>query len=281
MLSRVLKNVLRDLAAYASRETLTPQRLTELANAHAAQGQHAAAAGLYERALRADPQYAAAHNNYALSLTALGRLREAWAESEWRFQLQEQTRHFFAQAPIPRWRGEALPSGALVVLWEQGAGDMLQHLRFLPLAAERVRHLAFLCPEPLRRLVQASFPRLELVRASAPVRWSDYAAFSPLLSLPHALGVHERDLPDRPYLRAPEPAPGASPAGVGIVWRASDFDPARNCSLEDFSPLAASGHALASLQTLITPAERATLHAWRVQDLGSGFGDFLDTACAM
>jgi hypothetical protein len=56
------------------RDEFSAQQLAELANARALAGEHAAAVALYERAIAAEPGYAAVHNHYALSLTALGRL---------------------------------------------------------------------------------------------------------------------------------------------------------------------------------------------------------------
>ena len=58
----------------------TAEELVELGNARAASGDHAAAEIYYQRALALDAGFFVAHNNCALSLTALGRLREAWAE---------------------------------------------------------------------------------------------------------------------------------------------------------------------------------------------------------
>jgi tetratricopeptide (TPR) repeat protein len=258
----------------------TAEELTEAGNARAAQGDHRAAAELYERALAADPALAVAHNNYALSLTALGRWRESWAHGEWRLQLQEETRAFLAQPPIPLWRGEPLPN-ELLVLWEQAFGDMLQYLRFLPRAAERVGALSFVCPPQLRRLVAASFPAVELLAPSDTVTWSDYMALVPLLSLPHVLDLSDGDLSGEPYLRVDAADVAPHSGSIGILWRASDFDRTRNCALADLQPLAASGRRLVSLQVQPTDAEQEQLSRWGVEECGSTFKDFYDTARTM
>lgn len=249
----------------------------QLADRLALAGEHREALVKYDEALALDPQDAWTRNNRALSLTAVGRIREAWAESEVRFQLQEKTRRFWAAPPCPRWDGGALP-GRLLVLWEQGFGDMLQHLRFLAPAARRTQGIAFLCPPPLRRLVAASFPQVALLDPKQPVDWRAFSACIALLSLPHALDADWDSLPGTPYL-AVSPPPGGRPGGVGIVWRSSAFDPARNCALEALLPLQQGGHALVSLQADLNPEEQATL---RSKDIPARAGeDFYGTAEAM
>jgi tetratricopeptide repeat protein len=259
-------------------EDTAAEALIDEGNARAAAGEHAAAVALFERAIAREPQNATAHTNLSISLTALGRLREAWARAEWRFELQSKTRRFLAEAPLARWRGEALRQGRLLVLWEQGYGDMLQYLRFLPLARERVAGVAFLCPADLLRLCAASFPWAELLDAAiAQPEWKNYGAYVPLLSLPHALGLDESRLPARPYLTT---GSGRSAArDVGLSWRSSAFDASRDCPLETL--LLKTELRLASLQAQISDQERELLRRWNVEDLRSGPGDFMDTARAI
>lgn len=253
------------------------QDLVELGNARAASGDHEAAAQCYERALAIDSLYLGAHVNRALSLTALGRLREAWAEAEWRFDLEPSLRDFIRKPPVPRWRGQAMED-ELVVLAEQGAADMFQYLRFLPLALERVGALGFLCPPQLRSLMAESFPTVELLSPDQRVTWSDYVAFVPLLSLPHAMKLDAKDIPQAPYLKA---RTQAKPEKVGIVWRSGAFGPEADCRLEDLQPLAERGRKLVSLQEAPTREEEALLRTWGVEELGSAFSDYGDAAAAL
>ncbi len=263
-----------------SREEASAQALIDRGMERASAGDHPGAVAFFKDAIEREPQLAVAHTNLSLSLTALGRLREAWAQAEWRFELQSKTRRFVAEAPLPRWRGEPLPLGRLLVLWEQGFGDMLQHLRFLPPARERVEGLACLCPAPLLRLCAESFPWAELLDPTAgQPAWSRYAAYVPLLSLPHALGLDETQLPAAPYLKTK--ANGQECRGLGFAWRSSAFDPARDCRLEALAPLRELGIRLVSLQVSASDAEHEMLRRWGVEDLGAGFGDFMDTALAM
>ncbi len=276
MLVRLLRGIWHRRRAAGAQSA---QQLCDEGNRLAAAGAHERAAALYERALAADPRLAVAHSNRALSLTALGRLGEAWEEAEWRLALQTKTREFIARVPIARWRGEPL-AGTLLVLWEQGLGDMIQHLRFLGLAAARAGRAAFLSPPKLAGLARASFPQVEVLAVEhAPPDWSRFAAYVPLLSLPLALRLEPKVLPAAPYLCvppgvAPRAAPRARPA-VGIVWRSGPDEPGRDCPLPLMLALAAPGLSLVSLQFEPTARERAQLAAAGVPE---GAGDFLETA---
>jgi tetratricopeptide (TPR) repeat protein len=249
--------------------------LAGLGDCEAFAGRHGAALERYDEAIAVDPGDPWIRNNRAQSLLAAGRLREAWAESEARFELQARTRAFWQAPPVPRWRGESL-AGALIVLWEQGLGDIIQHLRFLPLARARVGGLAFLCPVPLVRLVAASFPDIEIVATGAPLSWDRYAACAPLLSLPHVLDLDWATLPRAPYLRA-EPGRRADSGlrRVGIVWRSSRFDSRRDCQLEELLEIEQAGAQAVSLQHEPTAEEEARLGARLAT---APVRDFYDTA---
>lgn len=248
-----------------------------LADCHALAGEHRAALPLYEEALAHDPHDALIRNNRALSLTAVGRIREAWTEAEVRFQLQEKTRKFWERPPCPRWNG-AMLKGRVAVLWEQGFGDMLQHLRFLPLAGRRSGGVAFVCPAALSQLVAASFPFVELLPAARPVRWEAFDACIALLSLPLVLGVDWDNLPSAPYLSVSRRSveKKSSVPTVGLVWRSSAFDPARNCPLAALLPLKDAGVSLASLQLNPSAEEAAMLREHGIESLAGA--DFHATA---
>lgn len=261
----------------------TAEAWVDEGNRCAARGDDAAALACFDRAIAQRPRMAVAHSNRALSLFALGRTRDAWTAAEWRFALQEKTRRFAAAPPVPRWRGEPL-AGRLIVLWEQGLGDVLQHLRFLPEAAARTGGLAFLCPVPLASLVAHAFPGIDVLgaeRGCSPP-WNDYAAYAPLLSLPLALGSDPDALPAPPYLRGsatlPRRPPDRARPEVGIVWRTSGDEPHRDCPLEALLGLADHGIRLVSLQFAPTPAERAVLARAGVDERA---GDFRATADAV
>jgi hypothetical protein len=62
--------------------------------------------------------------------------------------------------PKPRWQGEPLQGKTLLVWGEQGAGDILQFVRYLPRLAERVHaqggRLLLSANKPLQSLLDAA-----------------------------------------------------------------------------------------------------------------------------
>ncbi|HVC10153.1 MAG TPA: tetratricopeptide repeat protein [Burkholderiales bacterium] len=277
-------------AAFEEALALQPEfapALTGLGDLCANGGDHPAAAGFYRRALDAEPDLAVSHNNLSLSLTALGELEPAWREAEWRYELP-QVRNYYPRGKLtPRWDGTPLGGRRLLVHWEQGYGDVIQHLRFLGPLAARAPGFVFECPPPLLRLASASFGAAQVVESREGLPPFDVCA--PLLSLPLLLGSKRDALPAPPYLSADSVAAarfrGQWSAGgrklLGVAWRSSSFDPARDADLGELLALATPRTQLISLQKDPTAQERELLRARGALDAGSGFTDFFDTAAAI
>jgi Tfp pilus assembly protein PilF len=136
------------------------------------------------------------------------------------------------------WLGGPLDGGSILVVAEQGIGDLFQFLRFVPLLGDRGADQVLVeAPAGTAALLTASGFRT-VPRGSRPA--TDW--FVPLLSLPHRLGM-DRDLLGHrvPYLApprdaAPPPLP-AVPHGtsrLGITWAGN---PAfANTHLRDLDP---------------------------------------------
>jgi tetratricopeptide (TPR) repeat protein len=284
-----------DLArtSFRSAHALAPhlaQALIGLGDVAARQQSHAEAVACYDQALAIDAQLAIARNNRSQSLTALGRLEEAWRDAEARYLTPGATSLYPHRLDLPVWDGRS--ACRLLVHWEQGLGDIIQHLRFLPEAARRAGQCSFECPPPLLSVAQGLAGSLTLIAANSHA--PDTGAFdchAPLLSLPYLLQHTPKSLPPPPYLQPP-PAPvphvlddteSAQKNGsrIGLVWRASVFDTRRNLSLACLLELAS--HAVPSVQFVslqkdVTRDEAVLLRKYGCLDAGSGVADFGDTA---
>jgi superkiller protein 3 len=104
--------------------------------------------------LSINPNHLDAHWNLGLALLSLGRWREGWVEYEWRRHLREdlgQKRGF----PQPAWQGSPLQGGMhVLVLCEQGLGDTIQFIRYVPLLVEKGARVTIECQSKLRPLLQ-------------------------------------------------------------------------------------------------------------------------------
>jgi hypothetical protein len=250
-------------------------------------GLHHAAEMHYRHAIALKNDFPDAHFNLGMLLLRLGRWREGFIESEARWQTSRFTPF---RAPHPLWNGEYL-RGTLLVHSEQGAGDAIQFVRFLPQAAERCDRILFICPEKLHRLFE-SLPGVSEMRGPGSIQYGEFAAYIPLMSLPRALGTTLESLPSQvPYLpvRAPsrslDPSPVAEPRmRVGLAWGGSPThlnDRHRSCSLRDLSPLfEVPGVAYYSLQLDPQAQELKEPGIWtgKIVDLREQLTDYVDTA---
>jgi tetratricopeptide (TPR) repeat protein len=116
----------------------------------------------YDRALKGRPDYPDALSNRGLTRLLLGQYKDGWADHEWRWE----TKCFPSKRPkidVPMWQGEDLSGRHLLVFSEQGLGDMIQFARYLPLLVKRKCRVTFFAPVQLKRLLELSFPPIEIV----------------------------------------------------------------------------------------------------------------------
>lgn len=151
----------------------------------------------YRTALTIDPKHAEAHWNLGLALLKAGEYEEGWREYEWRFdQPRAQRREF----DVPLWDGAPLHGRPILIHAEQGLGDTLQFIRFLPLVKERGGHVILECQPPLEAVLERFTGYDALVGRGKPV--GHFTCHAPLMSVPRIIGNTLTSLPaDVPYLQ--------------------------------------------------------------------------------
>ncbi|HEY3596426.1 MAG TPA: tetratricopeptide repeat protein, partial [Paraburkholderia sp.] len=260
-----------------------------LGTAHQVLGAHAAALRAFDEALRLRPDLASAHLHRAVTRLALGDFPRGLPEYEWRLESTAQP----GGPRLPRWRGEPIATRTLLVHAEQGFGDTLQFVRFVPLAAERAARLVLEVQPQLIPLIEPAAQAwgVHLIAQGTPRPRADLQI--PLLSLPLALGTTFDTIPSRtPYLAAP-PAyrrkwrgslGGHAKRKIGIAWSGRiQKQENRTMPVAELEPLfALEGIDWIVLQPDLSEAERAALNAHpRAQSIhcfGMRIGDFADTA---
>jgi Flp pilus assembly protein TadD len=223
-----------------------------------------------EKALGLAPSNPVAHWHRGLALLSAGRLREGFAEYEWRMRHPQFEKMYapFLSLAKPLWDGRVRPGKTLYVYAEQGLGDSLQFCRLLPLVASKGMTVVFECPQDLVRLVN-QLPGVQVVPNGHLVEGA-YDFHCPLLSLLHLIAFDTESIPaDMPLLRVkPEWRKEVvlAPRGgfrVGLCWKGN---PSHSDDLHRSAPLEAM-HALrgvkgvefVNLQKEATPQE---LHAF-------------------
>jgi tetratricopeptide (TPR) repeat protein len=254
------------------------------------QGKIEEAHASYLEAIRLKPDYAEAHWNLANALLLKGEMRQGWAEYEWRWKWKSfpsRPRNFSQQ----QWQGEELHGRSILIHAEQGLGDTLQFIRFLPEVAARGGKVILECQPELLRLLKDCAGAAQVISTQQSLPAFDIQC--PLLSIPLALGIGLESIPHAvPYLTADSQLLDAWAArihsvprqlNVGLTWAGSPRhknDRNRSIPLKSLAPLAtAKGARFYSLQK--GPAARDAIESGSeldVMDCSEKLGDFADTA---
>ncbi|MBL8631078.1 MAG: tetratricopeptide repeat protein [Rhodospirillaceae bacterium] len=133
-------------------------------------GDTKAALGYYQQALDADPSFNRARFNRALLYLRQGDIEAGSAEYEHRWgantsRLQTKVRPFTQ----PRWQGQDLKGGKLLVWGEQGLGDEVRTAAMIPDLLARNLSVVLECNERLMPLFQRSFPAAKVIATKTPV----------------------------------------------------------------------------------------------------------------
>lgn len=243
----------------------------------------------YELALRFDPTITEAYYNLAMSQLRIGDWKNGWVNYEWRWKSQKSSliQRSFQQ---PQWMGGPLDGCRILLHAEQGLGDTIQFLRFVPLLQTRGALVILEVQDRLQRIALEIPGLMGVFRHGDPLPEFDYHC--PLLSLPLAFGIGPEMVPKiAPYLIVPEEArrmaaslelPQERPK-VGIVWAGNqtftnDRYRYRSIRLEQFRPLfALRSYQFYSLQHGEARSELGGLKGC-VQELALPASDMAETA---
>jgi tetratricopeptide (TPR) repeat protein len=282
-------------AAQAIRRTLAlkphlAQAWCNLGAVYHAQNHNAEAVEYYQRALELDPALAKARLNLGLVQLVEGDLENGWKNYELRWDDAPLHRRAFAQ---PLWRGEPLNGARILLHAEQGYGDTLQFLRYVPMVQAAGGTVILEVQERLQRLA-AELPGVAQVVCNGD-ELPNFDFHCPLLSLPLAFATTFETIPAQiPYLSVPAEAQMKARAlpwpadglRVGLIWAGKpsfDQDLYRNRSfpLALLRPLLeVEGAHFFSLQIgapAAQLAENADLAA-AIADLSPHVADMADTA---
>lgn len=303
-----LGNVLSDqgkpddaIASYRRALALKPDFAdahSNLGNALVQNGQLAEAEASCRQALRLKPDSPHGKFSYALLKLLQGDYASGLPLYESRFQEKAlsklyatlHTRSCLLQ-DFPRWQGEDASGRRLLVWTDQGLGDSLMMLRYLPKLKQRgVGKLMVYCEPALVRVVQAIAEVDQVISSTEPMPFGKFDCHCPILSLPLAFGTRVETLPSKvPYVFVPEALrqdwarklSGVARPRIGLLWAGGALYPKnrlRSIRLERLAPVVATpGARFVSLQKGEEACQlRET--GWPVLDRMDECQDLLDTA---
>jgi Flp pilus assembly protein TadD len=241
-------------------------------------------------ACRLDPHDAGAHYNLAQVLLLTGKYLEGFREYEWRWQTPglKDHRRTFGQ---PLWDGAPLSGKRILLTAEQGAGDVIQFARYVPLVAQLGGRIVMEAPPSLVRLLTFLSDRHDVIPIGSPP--GAFETHCPLMSLPLKFGTELDSIP--------APAQFAIPAEmkanwarrtsyekpkVALVWAGNPTqqdDRTRSLSFRSLLPLTTLNDIeFFSLQVGAAAKELKTAGlAERIHDLSPFLTDYAETASAV
>jgi tetratricopeptide (TPR) repeat protein len=248
------------------------------------------ACAVFHRVRALDPDNADIEWDLALLQLLIGDFEAGWAgrEAWWR----RATPPAYPAFSQPRWRGEEAIAGKTVLIFaEEGLGDSLQFVRYVPMLAARGARVILAVASPIVALlsgmagVAQCLPRLTAT-------WPPFDLHCPMSSLPLMFRTRLDTIPAAtPYLPTPDEArvrawedrlgPRTKPR-IGLVWSGNPLhknDHNRSVPLQTFARLFDADATFVSLQKEARPDDQAILRARsEVVDLTEHLTDFVETA---
>jgi tetratricopeptide (TPR) repeat protein len=246
----------------------------------------------FEAALGIEPDGVGASWNRSLAQLALGDMRQGWVGYEYRWRRPEFIKHKRV-FPVPLWLGASALHGRTILLHaEQGLGDTIQFVRYVPLIARRGAEVILEVQPCLKPLLTSIEGATAVIACGRPLPTFD--VYCPLLSLPLALKTEQATIPaEIPYIhpradrveRWRERLQATQSPRIGVAWAGSSGhsnNHNRSISLEQlFTIFGGPGLSFVSLQKEVSDTERSALDSAGVIDLGAELGDFADTAAVI
>ncbi len=245
----------------------------------------------FAHALALNPENADANFNEGMTRLLIGDFSAGWKKYEWRWKAKQQAHaRDFSQ---PLWLGgEPIAGKTILVHAEQGYGDTIQFVRYVPMLARVGAKIVLEVQPPLKPLL-ASFEGALIVARGEPLPAFDLHC--PILSLPLAFKTEQASIPASiPYLQAPhdrvekwkQRLPRQGELVVAIAWSGSathEQDLVRSIAIEKLAPLLAIPDIQwISIQRELRPGNAEFLAAHpKIAHVGAELADFADTAAVL
>lgn len=190
------------------------------------------------------------------------------------------------------WKNQPLSDKTILVWSEQGLGDMIMLLRYLPILKKMApsSKIIFYCDKSLSRVVDCMNVADKIIDNGSDLSNQQYDYHCSLMSIPYLLGTRIDNIPASPYISINSSEkevwaarlknyPGLK---VGIVWAGNPklgSDKVRSIKLEKLAPLInVEGVTWINLQKNLNTDEIRE-SGWSMINWMDECTDFYDTAC--
>jgi tetratricopeptide (TPR) repeat protein len=250
------------------------------------------ALAIYEHVRTLDPANAEADLGLSFLYLLTGNLEAGWSlrEARWKSEVRQAA---YPKLSKPMWLGEEPIEGKTVLVYlDEGLGDTIQFVRYVPMLAARGARVILVVQDALYRLLSGLPGVSQCLPLSATGTLPAFDLHCSIMSLPLAFGTRLDTIPSRTGYLLP---PAASHVQawenrlgprtrlrVGIVWSgnpAHDNDRNRSIPLRTFVRLLDLNATFVSLQKDPKADDQAILlERSDIIDLTGQLTDFADTA---
>ncbi|WP_244645833.1 tetratricopeptide repeat protein [Bradyrhizobium campsiandrae] len=228
--------------------------------------------------------------NVSLAHLLTGNFEAGWRGHQTRLKLPSAKYHRF---PQPMWLGdEDIEGKTILVVADEGLGDTVQFVRYVPMLAARGARVVLVVQDPLHRLMSTLRGAAQCIPMSAVGTPPPFDLHCPVSSLPLAFKTRLDTIPaDMPYLpslpdrhvKAWEDRLGPrTRLRVGLAWSGDPShvnDETRSIPLRTLSRILDVDATFVSLQKAPRPHDAAVLRERSdIVDLTADLTDFADTA---
>lgn len=240
----------------------------------------------FDKSLSFRDSYVDCHWDKSLCLLQLGNLVDGFKEYEWRWKLDRNQPRKYDK---PLWDGFDLKGQTILVHHEQGFGDMIQFVRYVPILKEMGARVLVECQPELIRLFSTVDGIDKVIMRGSPL--PPFDTYIPMLSIPRVLQTTLETVPATvPYLKAPAHGnltlPQDGTLKIGIAWAGKPShknDRNRSADLRPFVDM--MGLPGATFYSLQKGPRQADIQDYAcealITDLGNRFEDFADTAAVV
>ncbi len=222
-------------------------------------------------AIQLRPGLPQAHMKLGHACLMAGDFQPGWEHYEWRYRIPGAS-PLMPATDRAAWDGRSLGEGRLLLIADQGFGDVVMFMRYVGWACGRTPHVVIACSTEMAPLLARTFRDISIF-----TRWDSlpaYAAYCAFSGLPRLHGTLLDNIPATAAYLVPDPGrvavwaerlatllPPDGTRRVGLVWAGRpthNNDHNRSVALATLAPLAAlPGVAFVSLQKGEPAAEAA------------------------
>ena len=189
--------------------------------------------------LKIDPNFSQASVDLAYTYHLQGRWDEAWRLYEHRLNVYPELKNMIKKYGAEnKWDGNDIKDKKVLLYSEQGIGDAINFVRYVPLVKNKGCHTIVHCPDEIKSIVKncEGVDEVTGYKEATP----EHDAHCSLLSLPFLLG--NPSIPSKPYIKSNLQANLENYSGfkIGICWAGNPKHPNdkyRSCYLKNFKKI--------------------------------------------